>query len=86
MNIIETALNIVYLYLTHVTNAPYAPLVGFGSATLTLGKTMLYVLQEYFCGYCSVGHNSFKDLLVFYILPNGCVVLFCWGLETIRNH
>lgn len=71
MNVLETLGNIAYLYLAHVALSPVAPLIGFTSAALTLAKTILYWAQEYYCGYCSVGHNSLKDLAVFWILPNG---------------
>ena len=36
-------------------------------------QTVLYWLQEYYCGWCSVGHNSLPDLLLLWVLPNGCV-------------
>ncbi|KAF6752853.1 hypothetical protein DFP72DRAFT_903798 [Ephemerocybe angulata] len=71
MNVLETLGNIAYLYLAHVALSPVAPLVGFTSAALTLAKTILYWAQEYYCGYCSLGHNSLKDIAVFWILPNG---------------
>ncbi|KAJ3532191.1 hypothetical protein NMY22_g7844 [Coprinellus aureogranulatus] len=71
MNVVETLLNIAYLYLAHIAASPVAPLVGFTSAALTLAKTVLYWAQEYFCGYCAVGHNSLKDLVVYWIIPNG---------------
>ncbi|KAF9010418.1 hypothetical protein BDZ89DRAFT_964397 [Hymenopellis radicata] len=71
MNIVETFLNLVYLYLAHFTQWPAAPLIGFTSVTLTLAKTVLYWLQEYYCGYCKVGHNTVRDLIQFWIIPNG---------------
>ncbi|KAL0959179.1 hypothetical protein HGRIS_014460 [Hohenbuehelia grisea] len=71
LNVIETLLNIVYLYLAHVVDSPAAIVVGFASAVMTLSKTVLYWAQEYFCNYCAVGHNSLKDLIVYWILPNG---------------
>jgi hypothetical protein len=73
MNTLETLLNIIYLFLAHVSLSPVAPLIGFTAASLTLAKTILYWSQEYFCGYCAVGHNTAKDLFMFWILPNGCV-------------
>ncbi len=73
MNIVETFLNLVYLYLAHVVEWPAAPLIGFTSVSLTLGKTLLYGLQEYYCGYCKVGHNTTRDLIQFWIIPNGYV-------------
>ncbi|KZP32137.1 hypothetical protein FIBSPDRAFT_849119 [Athelia psychrophila] len=71
LNIIETAFNILYLYCAHVSSWAGAPLIGFGAAVMTLSKTMLYGLQEYYCGGCSVGHNNLRDLVVYYFVPNG---------------
>ncbi|OCF62038.1 uroporphyrinogen-III C-methyltransferase [Kwoniella mangroviensis CBS 10435] len=71
MNVIEVFLAIEYLYLRHTsprssnrTPNPahhyhaHAPLVGFAGALMTLSKTALYFLQEYFCDWCMVGHND----------------------------
>ncbi|KAF8201342.1 hypothetical protein K438DRAFT_1905793 [Mycena galopus ATCC 62051] len=65
MNVIETIMNLVYLYTAHVTAWPAAPLIGFTAATLTLAKTVLYWAQEYYCNYCA-------DLIQYWIIPNGC--------------
>ncbi|KAJ7097615.1 hypothetical protein C8R44DRAFT_949142 [Mycena epipterygia] len=71
LNVVETLLNIFYLYTAHVTAWPPAPLVGFTAAAMTLSKTVLYWAQEYYCNYCAVGHNTLKDLIVYWIIPNG---------------
>lgn len=71
LNIVENFMNIGYLYLAHVADSPVAPLLGFASVIMTLSKTVLYWLQEYYCGACSVGHNDFFTLLVYWIIPNG---------------
>ncbi|KAG8939294.1 hypothetical protein FRC03_006395 [Tulasnella sp. 419] len=68
MNVIETGLNVIYVYLG--PSSAVAPLIGFTSAAMTLAKTMLYFLQEYYCGWCMVGHNTLPDLLQYWILPN----------------
>lgn len=73
LNIVENFMNIAYLYLAHVSGSPAAPLVGFASAVMTLSKTVLYWLQEFYCGGCAVGHNDLKTLIVYWIIPNGCV-------------
>lgn len=72
---LETVFNLYYLYLQHVAGAPAAPLIGFTGALMTLSKSMLYLLQEYYCGWCAVGHNNFWDLVLLWIIPNGCVAL-----------
>jgi len=71
LNIVENLLNIAYLYMAHVSKTPIATLVGFMSIVMTLSKTALYWLQEYFCGGCAVGHNNLKDLVILWMIPNG---------------
>ena len=71
LNIVENFLNIWYLYLAHVQGSPIAPLVGFGSVTMTLSKTVLYLLVEAFCGQCSTGHNDLSTLFWLWVVPNG---------------
>ncbi|CCM00461.1 uncharacterized protein FIBRA_02494 [Fibroporia radiculosa] len=75
LNIVENLMNIAYLYLAHVKGSSIAPLVGFASAVMTLSKTILYWLQEYYCNGCSVGHNSLQDLIVLWVIPNGLWLL-----------
>ncbi|KAF8494938.1 hypothetical protein F5888DRAFT_611147 [Russula emetica] len=71
MNLVETALNVFYLYLAHVVKYPAASVVGFTSVTMTFWKTVLYWLQEYYCSFCAIGHNDLKTLVVYWIIPNG---------------
>lgn len=75
LNVIETMMNLAYVYLALVSQWPGAPIVGFGSALMTLSKTVLYWAQEYYCGYCAVGHNNLFDLFFLWIIPNGWVLL-----------
>lgn len=77
MNLVETALNILYLYLAHISHWPAASLIGFASAVMTLSKTILYWAQEYYCNYCAVGHNEVQDILVFWVFPNGYAYVIC---------
>lgn len=79
LNLVENCMNIYYLYLAHVSRSSAAPLLGFASVVMTLSKTVLYWAQEYYCGYCSVGHNDFKTLVLLWIIPNGCVHKLCSG-------
>ncbi|EKM48672.1 uncharacterized protein PHACADRAFT_266214 [Phanerochaete carnosa HHB-10118-sp] len=76
MNVAENILNILYLYLAHVQGSPIAPLIGFTSIVMTLSKTILYWLNEYFCGWCSIGHNDFATLFLYWIIPNGIWLVF----------
>ena len=76
---VETALNIAYVYLAHVSSWPGAPVIGLISATMTLSKTVLYFFQEYYCGWCAVGHNPWGSLILYWIFPNGYVFLSSLG-------
>ncbi|KAF8184819.1 hypothetical protein BJ912DRAFT_1022967 [Pholiota molesta] len=58
LNVIETLLNLTYLYLAHISKWPPATIVGFASV-------------EYYCGFCAVGHNNAWDLFTLWIIPNG---------------
>lgn len=74
LNVVETLLNLSYVYLVHGAGCQeaiaVAPLVGWTAAVMTLSKTALYWLQEYFCGYCAVGHNDSRTLFWLWIVPN----------------
>ncbi|KAF8871689.1 hypothetical protein BD779DRAFT_1575392 [Infundibulicybe gibba] len=91
LNIIETLINITYLYLAHVAAWPPATLVGFSGALMTWAKTVLYWAQEYYCGYCAVGHNSLSDLIVYWIIPGGlwivvpAFILFQLGSDLVES-
>jgi len=71
LNIVELVANVLYLYSTYALDSPIAPLFGFSSNLMTLSKTVLYIGQEYFCGFCNIGHNTTKDLILFYVCTNG---------------
>ncbi|KDR70191.1 hypothetical protein GALMADRAFT_255048 [Galerina marginata CBS 339.88] len=75
LNVIETIMNICYVYLAHVAQWPGAPIIGFGAALMTLSKTVLYWAQEYYCGFCAVGHNNWSDLFLLWIIPNGLWII-----------
>lgn len=75
LNVFETLLNLAYLYAAHINAWAPAPLIGFTAASLTLAKTVLYWAQEYYCNYCAVGHNSLRDLIQYWIIPNGWVCI-----------
>ncbi|KAM6494851.1 hypothetical protein JOM56_009474 [Amanita muscaria] len=76
LNVIETALNLTYVYLAHVAGWHGAPLIGFASAVMTLSKTVLYMAQDYYCNWCSVGHNPLDKLIVYFVIPNGMWIIF----------
>ncbi|EXJ92493.1 hypothetical protein A1O3_01045 [Capronia epimyces CBS 606.96] len=53
-----------------------AVLVLFSATVMTLSKTVLYWLNEYFSGFANVGHNTLPDLLLLWVLPNGLWLIF----------
>ncbi|KAL1664502.1 hypothetical protein GGF50DRAFT_101691 [Schizophyllum commune] len=90
LNIVETILNIIYLYLAHVSSSPKAPLIGFAAATMTLWKTVLYWLQELFCSGagCMTAHNKWLDMVVFYyflwlIFPS--IIVYTLGKDIAHS-
>ncbi|ATY60397.1 hypothetical protein A9K55_006199 [Cordyceps militaris] len=48
-----------------------AVLVGFSAAVMTLSKTLLYWLNEYYSGFDNIGHNDLVSLIFLWIIPNG---------------
>jgi len=46
-----------------------AVLIGFSAAVMTLSKTVLYWLKEYYCGFDNIGHNPPFELIVLWIIP-----------------
>ncbi|GAB1319845.1 C6 transcription factor [Madurella fahalii] len=48
-----------------------ALLLGFSGAVMTVSKTVLYWLNEYFSGFDNIGHNTPLDLFFLWIIPNG---------------
>ncbi|CAK7268719.1 hypothetical protein SEPCBS119000_003206 [Sporothrix epigloea] len=51
--------------------AGWAVLLAFSSAVMTLSKTVLYWLNEYFSYFDNIGHNDLYSLIVLWIIPNG---------------
>ncbi|SPO23243.1 related to Adiponectin receptor 1 [Ustilago trichophora] len=80
MNVGESILNLFYIYLVHIKATPsslaVAPIWGLVAVTMTLSKTILYVLNDFCCGWCKTGHNDWYTLFVYWILPNGLWILF----------
>ncbi|KAG0633854.1 hypothetical protein HOY80DRAFT_1012781 [Tuber brumale] len=61
---------------------------GFAGVLMTLAKTMLFVLNEVCAGGRHVAHNNLKDLVLYYILPNGLWIVLpgwctCWFAREI---
>ncbi|ROW14983.1 hypothetical protein VPNG_03457 [Cytospora leucostoma] len=56
-------------------SAGLAVLVGFSASVMTVSKTILYWLNEYYSGFDNIGHNEPLDLLLLWIIPNGAWIL-----------
>ncbi|KAG8896677.1 hypothetical protein FRC00_005521 [Tulasnella sp. 408] len=55
---------------------------------MTVSKTLLYWFQEYFCDYCSAGHNSLSDAFWFWMVPNdlaGSLLVADRATRQVRN-
>lgn len=78
MNVVETFLNFLYLYLLgrEDVSVGQANLVGFSSALMTFSKTILYWLVEPFSGYQHTGHNSIQDIIFLWIVSRkACYII-----------
>ncbi|KAK3940214.1 hypothetical protein QBC46DRAFT_314157 [Diplogelasinospora grovesii] len=53
-----------------------AVLLGFSAAVMTVSKTALYWLNEYYSGFDNIGHNNLTDLVLLWIIPNGAWLVF----------
>ncbi|KAI8139746.1 hypothetical protein BJV82DRAFT_521352 [Fennellomyces sp. T-0311] len=77
MNLVENALNFSYLY--YVSSNPQKPgrasLIGFTAAIMTVAKTVLYWLVDFFAGMAHTGHNNLQDYILLWIIPNGAWIL-----------
>lgn len=66
-----------------------AVLVCFAAAVMTLSKTVLYWLNEYYSGFDNIGHNDLQTLILMWIIPNGAwlvaptYMIFRLGSEII---
>ncbi|KAJ5364158.1 uncharacterized protein N7496_009871 [Penicillium cataractarum] len=53
-----------------------ALLVAFTASVMTLSKTILYWLNEFFSGFENIGHNDAATLIILWIIPNGLWIVF----------
>lgn len=83
MNIIENLLNFAYIYLAHVSKWQAAPLIGFTGAVMTLSKTVLYMVQDYYCNFCATGHNPLQTWITMWVIPSGYVMVTIIALLVI---
>ncbi|GES60813.1 C6 transcription factor [Aspergillus terreus] len=53
-----------------------ALLVAYSASLMTLSKTVLYWLNEFFSGFANIGHNDALTLVFLWIVPNGLWIVF----------
>ncbi|KAI2642668.1 hypothetical protein GGS21DRAFT_186020 [Xylaria nigripes] len=104
LNVVETLMYIYYAMVYYQNaviidsrkvivgrKAALAVLVGFSAAVMTLSKTVLYWLCEYFSGFDNIGHNKLEDLILLWIIPNGAwliaptIMIYNLGSEMVNN-
>lgn len=68
-----------------------AVLVGYSAAVMTVSKTLLYWMNEYYSGFENIGHNSIRDLIFLWIIPNGAwlvvpsYIIYVTGSEIVQG-
>lgn len=89
LNVVETLMYLVYLGIWYRAApgvvgerkriagraAALAVLVGLSASVMTVSKTVLYWLNEYYSGFDNIGHNKPWDLILLWIIPK-YVILF----------
>ncbi|KAK6842234.1 hypothetical protein PG990_005780 [Apiospora arundinis] len=64
--------------------AAVAVLLAFTAAIMTLSKTVLYWLNEYYSGFDNIGHNSIQDLIPLWIIPKLVLPPFPVSINDVR--
>lgn len=73
------------------TVAGAAVLAGFAAAVMTVSKTVLYWLCEYYSGFANTGHNELTRLILIFIIPNGAwlvlpsYMIYVFGTEILQG-
>jgi hypothetical protein len=76
LNLVETLMYAAYLAMyfrgrDSGSSGARAALIGFSAAVMTLSKTVLYWMCEYYGEYSNIGHNALTQLIFLWIIPNG---------------
>ncbi|KAK2598073.1 hypothetical protein QQS21_005784 [Conoideocrella luteorostrata] len=85
LNVVETVMYLAYLWLWYSRSevsangnkvlagrvGAWALMIAFSAAVMTLSKTVLYWMNEYFSGFGNIGHNDLISLIFLWIIPNG---------------
>jgi len=68
-----------------------AVLVAYSAAVMTVSKTVLYWMNEYYSGFENIGHNTVTDLIFLWIIPNGAwlvlpsYMIYLTGSEILQG-
>lgn len=71
MNIVEIAVQLVYLWLVFVAASPLAAVVGLCVSVATFSKTVLYFIMLYFHGYEKMLVGTNFQRVTLFLIPNG---------------
>ncbi|CAG9992698.1 unnamed protein product [Clonostachys byssicola] len=81
LNAVETSMYLVYLWnvlgrgeagtrAVRGRRGALTVVTGFSAAVMTLSKSVLYWANEYYSGFDNIGHNSTRDLITLWVMPN----------------
>ncbi|KAI9753685.1 MAG: hypothetical protein M4579_005037 [Chaenotheca gracillima] len=68
-----------------------AVLVAFAASIMTISKTILYWLREYYSSWSGIGHNELFNLIFVFIIPNGLWLIvptymaYVFGAEILEG-
>ncbi|KLO07548.1 hypothetical protein SCHPADRAFT_836540 [Schizopora paradoxa] len=91
LNAVETIISIHYIYLHHFVRSPAAPIFGFTCSVMTFSKTVLFLTMEYYCNWCTTGHNDagttfwawFMPAVPWLILPG--LIVISLGKDMVKG-
>ncbi|KAI9785076.1 MAG: hypothetical protein M1816_000546 [Peltula sp. TS41687] len=88
LNAVESTLYLAYLWFATAASRDrergdkgggreaLGPVLGLVAAAMTLSKTGIYWLNEWFSGWADIRHNSWSRLISYWILPNAFWLIF----------
>jgi len=71
LNVVEIAVQLVYLYLALLAQSPAAAVVGLCVSMATLSKTVLYFVMVYFYGVERMLVGTTSQRILLFLIPNG---------------
>ncbi|KLO07547.1 hypothetical protein SCHPADRAFT_644589 [Schizopora paradoxa] len=76
LSVIEAILGLYYVYLQNIVGSTSAPIFAFMVSAMTLSKTVLFFSHEYFCDWCTTGHNDPMTTFSLWFAPGLPWVIF----------